>query len=172
VEVDTETGKIDVVRVTAAHEVGRAISPAMVRSQIYGGVAMGMGYGALERYTIEQGVPKSLNFEEYLVPTAMDVPPIEPIIVENPDPAGPFGAKSIGEPTAELMAPALCNAIFHATGRRIDRLPADLETVLLGRPLEKGGTRSAREMKETCRPGDFEAEKACPAGGGAEEETS
>ena len=172
VEVDIETGKIDVVRVTAAHEVGRAISPAMVRSQIYGGVAMGMGYGALERYTIEQGVPKSLNFEEYLVPTAMDVPPIEPIIVENPDPAGPFGAKSIGEPTAELMAPALCNAIFHATGRRIDRLPADLETVLLGRPLEKGSTRSAREMKETCRPGDFEEKKACPAGNGPEEETS
>jgi len=142
VEVDTKTGKVDLLRMTAVHDVGRAIAPAMVRSQIYGGVAMGIGYALLEEYASEQGHPRTHNFDEYLLPTCLDMPAVDVTIVENPDPAGPFGAKSIGEPATEIAAPAIINAIAHATGRRIRRLPADLETVLLGHPLQRPARRA------------------------------
>ena len=138
VEVDLATGKVDVLRVTAAHDVGKAISPAMVKNQIYGGIAMGMGMATLERYALEEGLPAGTNFDEYLLVTALDMPEVEAVIVENPDPHGPFGAKSIGEPATELAVPAILNAIAHATGKRIRVLPADLESVLLGHPLRKG----------------------------------
>lgn len=147
VEVDTETGKTDVVAFTAAHEVGRAISPSGVEAQIYGGVAMGLGYGLLEEFEIEDGVPKQLNFDEYLLPTAMDVPPVRAILVEHPDPAGPFGAKSVGEPANEIAAPAIANAIAHATGRRVRELPATLERVLLGHKLSRRGPRGSLERE-------------------------
>jgi CO/xanthine dehydrogenase Mo-binding subunit len=137
VEVDLETGRVEVLRVTAAHDVGCAISPAMVRSQVCGGIAMGVGYAILENFELVRGVPAALNFEEYLLATAMDAPEVDLVIVENPDPIGPFGAKSIGEPATEIAAPAIVNAIAHATGRRLEALPADLESVLLGHPLHK-----------------------------------
>lgn len=137
VEVDIETGRVEVVRVTAAHDVGRAISPAMIRSQVCGGISMGMGYALFEQYDMDAGMPAALNFEEYLLATAMDAPEVELIVVENPDPIGPFGAKSVGEPATEIAAPAIVNAIAHATGRRIVSLPADLESVVLGHPLRR-----------------------------------
>ncbi|MBN2543711.1 xanthine dehydrogenase family protein [bacterium] len=137
VEVDTETGKVNVVRTCSAHDVGRAVNRAGVEGQIFGGVAMGMGYGLLEDYGIQDGKPECENFDEYLLPTACDVPEMKAVIVENPDPLGPFGAKSIGEPATEIMAPAILNAICHATGKRIRELPANLEQVLLGHKLKK-----------------------------------
>jgi len=106
-------------------------------------VAMGLGYGLLEEFEIENGVPKQLNFDEYLIPTSMDVPRIETIIVENEDPAGPFGAKSVGEPTNEIAAPAIVNAIFNATGKRLCEIPANLERVLLGHKLVRHGGRGS-----------------------------
>jgi CO/xanthine dehydrogenase Mo-binding subunit len=147
VEVDTETGKTDVVDVVSAHEVGQAISRGGVEGQIYGGVAMGLGYGLLEDFEIEDGVPTQLNFDEYLIPTSMDVPPIRAILVENPDPAGPFGAKSIGEPANELAAPAIVNAIFNATGKRLTEIPASLERVLLGHGLSRSGPRGSLQKE-------------------------
>ncbi|HVP40204.1 MAG TPA: xanthine dehydrogenase family protein molybdopterin-binding subunit [Candidatus Saccharimonadales bacterium] len=147
VEVDTETGKTVVTGFTSAHEVGQAISRSGVEAQIYGGVAMGLGYGLLEDFEIEDGVPRQLNFDEYLLPTALDVPPVRAILVENPDPAGPFGAKSIGEPANELAAPAIVNAIANATGRRIRELPATLERVLLGHPLSRRGPRGSLQQE-------------------------
>jgi len=147
VEVDLETGKADVLHVVSAHEVGQAISRSGVQAQMYGGVAMGLGYGLLEDFEIEEGVPKQLNFDEYLLPTSMDVPPIEAIIVENPDPAGPYGARSIGEPANELAAPAIVNAIANATGRRIRELPATLERVLLGHKLVRRGPRGSLQKE-------------------------
>ena len=137
VEVDTGTGRVNVVRFYSAHEVGRAINRAMVEAQIYGGVAMGLGYGLLEEFELQEGWPGTLNFDRYLLPTALDVPKVECIVVENPDPLGPFGAKSLGEPTNEIAAPAIVNAIANATGRRIYQLPATLEQVVLGRKLRK-----------------------------------
>jgi CO/xanthine dehydrogenase Mo-binding subunit len=164
VEVDLETGKVDLVRVTAVHDCGRAISPAMVRSQICGGIAMGMGYATLERYAQEQGVPRQENLDGYLIPTAMDVPEVDVLLIDNPDPIGPFGAKSIGEPATEIAAPAILNAIAHATGCRIRQLPADLEGVKLGRSLEQPQS-VPRPQAGSSAPMDSEAPtggKGCP----------
>ena len=143
VEVDTETGKVDVIDVASVHDVGKAINRAMVEGQMYGGVAMGIGYGLLEEFEIEKGIPKQLNFDEYLIPTSMDVPRIKTIIVENEDPFGPFGAKSVGEPTNELAAPAIVNAIYNATGKRVYEIPANLERVLLGHKLTRDVKRGS-----------------------------
>ena len=147
VEVDCDTGYIRVLKVAAAHDVGLAINPATVEGQIYGGITMGMGYGILEEAELQEGVTKTRNFDEYLIPTSMDVPEIVPIIVENPDSYGPYGAKTIGEPTCELLAPAIANAVYNACGRRIRRLPLDLERVLLGYSLKKArGKRGSDEV--------------------------
>ncbi|HUL44521.1 MAG TPA: xanthine dehydrogenase family protein molybdopterin-binding subunit [Bacteroidota bacterium] len=143
VEVDTGTGRVNVLEVVAAHDLGKAINRSTVLGQIYGGVAMGLGYGLLEEFDFENAVPKQLNFDEYLIPTSMDVPHVTPIIVENEDAAGPFGAKSIGEPANEIAAPAIVNAIFNATGKRVCELPATIERVLLGRKLTRAGERGS-----------------------------
>ncbi|MDD2282518.1 MAG: xanthine dehydrogenase family protein molybdopterin-binding subunit [Eubacteriales bacterium] len=137
VEVDMETGYTRVLKITAAHDVGRAINPETVRGQIYGGVAQGLGYALLEEVQQHEGEIKSLNFDEYLIPGICDMPEIEAIIVENPDSYGPYGAKTIGEPTLEVTAPAIASAVAQATGRRVRQLPLDLERVLLGRSLQK-----------------------------------
>jgi CO/xanthine dehydrogenase Mo-binding subunit len=102
---------------------------------------MALGYGLWEEVEIEKGITKNTNFDEYLIATAMDVPDIDAIIVENPDDYGPYGAKSIGEPTLEIGAPALANAIAFATGKRLRQLPMDLERVLLGYSLREKRTR-------------------------------
>jgi CO/xanthine dehydrogenase Mo-binding subunit len=145
VEVDTETGKVDVIDFVSVHDVGKAINRGMVIGQMCGGVAMGLGYGLLEEFELEDALPKQLNFDEYLIPTSMDVPRIKTIIVENEDPMGPFGAKSVGEPTNELAAPAIVNAITNATGKRIYELPANLERVLLGHKLTRQGKRGSEQ---------------------------
>ena len=157
VEVDTETGKVDVVGFVSCHDVGKAINRNTVLGQFYGGAAMGLGYGLLEEFNFEDAAPKQLNFDEYLIPTALDVPRITGIIVENPDAAGPFGAKSVGEPTTELAAPAIVNAIANATGRRVTEIPATLERVLLGHALSRKGQRGSLQAElpagESCKSG-------------------
>jgi CO/xanthine dehydrogenase Mo-binding subunit len=157
VEVDTETGKVDVLGFVSCHDVGKAINRNSVLGQFYGGVAMGLGYGLLEEFDYEDAVPKQLNFDEYLIATSMDVPPIKAIIVENEDAAGPFGAKSIGEPTNELAAPAIVNAIYNVTGKRICEIPATLERVLLGHKLtrkgERGSVRKDVLVGDSCKLG-------------------
>ena len=157
VEVDTETGKVDVLDFVSCHDVGKAINRNSVLGQFYGGVAMGLGYGLLEEFDYEDAVPKQLNFDEYLIATSMDVPPIKAIIVENEDAAGPFGAKSIGEPTNELAAPAIVNAIYNATGKRICEIPATLERVLLGHKLTRKGARGSERkdvlVGDSCKLG-------------------
>lgn len=141
VEVDTATGEIAVLNMTAAHDVGRAINPANVEGQIYGGVSMGLGYGVMEEIETDQGYIENTNFDEYMIPTVKDMPDIDPIIVENPDPNGPFGAKSIGEPTLELGAAAIANAVANATKKRIRSLPLNLERIIVGKDLHKGVDR-------------------------------
>ncbi|MFW6029090.1 MAG: xanthine dehydrogenase family protein molybdopterin-binding subunit [Halanaerobiales bacterium] len=141
VEVDTGTGELEVLNMAAAHDVGKAINPANVKGQIYGGVVMGMGHAIMEDLKSENGYIKADNFDKYLIPTAKDMPDIDPIIVENPDPNGPYGAKSIGEPTLELGSAAIANATAQALGRRIRDLPLNLERVLIGRNLSKGGDK-------------------------------
>jgi CO/xanthine dehydrogenase Mo-binding subunit len=139
VEVDTGTGELSVINMAAAHDVGRAINPENVKGQIYGGVMMGLGYGIMEELELRDGVIQGTNFHDYMIPTIKDMPDIKPVIVENPDPDGPFGAKSIGEPTLELGSAAIANAVAHASAKRIRSLPLNLERVLIGRALHKGG---------------------------------
>jgi CO/xanthine dehydrogenase Mo-binding subunit len=157
VEVDTETGKVDMLGFVSCHDVGKAINRNSVLGQFYGGVAMGLGYGLLEEFDYEDAVPKQVNFDEYLIATSMDVPTIKGIIVENEDAAGPFGAKSIGEPANELAAPAIVNAIYNATGKRICEIPATLERVLLGHKLTRKGARGSERkdvlVGDSCKLG-------------------
>jgi len=126
VEVDTETGKVKVNRVIASHDVGKAIHPQNVMGQIMGGVAMGTGFALMEEF-----VPvETTSFVNYLIPTSKDVPEVIPIIIEDEEPTGPFGAKGVGEPALIPSAPAILNAIADAIGQRIYDLPANLERVL------------------------------------------
>ncbi len=159
VEVDAETGQVRVTDFVSCHDVGKAINRNTVLGQIYGGVAMGLGYGLLEEFDFEDAIPKQLNFDEYLIPTSMDVPDIKAFIVENEDAAGPFGAKSIGEPANEIAAPAIANAVYNATGKRMYEIPMSLERVLLGhkltRPGERGSLRKEQDEREieSCKLG-------------------
>lgn len=130
VEVDTETGRVEVLKILAAHDVGRAINPALVEGQIEGGATMGLGYGLMEEITTVGGVIKNTNFTDYLIPTMLDVPEIDAIIVEEPEPSGPFGAKGVGEPALIPTAAAIANAVYAAIGVRIYSLPITPEKVL------------------------------------------
>ena len=132
VEVDTETGEVDVLKVWAAHDVGRAVNPEMVLGQIGGGVHMGLGYALVEEFIQQEGLVRTRKLAEYQIPTVLDMPPeIVPIIVEVADPTGPYGAKGLGEMTTLPTAPAVLNAIHDAAGVRVERLPAMAERVLM-----------------------------------------
>ena len=146
VEVDTGTGKVNVTGVWASHDAGKVIFPQGAYGQVYGGITQGLGYALLERVDYDQGYLQSTNFDEYLIPTAMDVPDIEARVLEHTFSAGPFGAKNIAEPTMVPTAPATLNAVAHALGRRIRDLPANLEKVVLGHDLRKEGTGRACKL--------------------------
>jgi CO/xanthine dehydrogenase Mo-binding subunit len=125
-EVDMKLGTVKLIKITAAHDVGRAINPLLVEGQIEGGIAQGIGLALMEEY-----VPgRTENLHDYLIPTIGDVPPIESILVEVPDPEGPFGAKGLGEHVLIPTAPAILNAIRHASGARIRKVPATPARVL------------------------------------------
>lgn len=124
--VDVFTGEVEVHEVVAAHDVGQAIHPENVKGQICGGVAMGLGFALMEEY-----IPGSTqSFKDYHIPTCGDMPRITPIIIESPEPSGPFGAKGVGEPALIPTAPAILGALDRALGQRITTLPASLERVL------------------------------------------
>ena len=142
IEVDTFTGKINILNITAAHDVGKVINRLGAEGQIFGGVAQGIGYGILEDFNIQNGEVKSNNFDEYLIPTIKDINHIEPVLIENPDKFGPFGAKSLGEPTLELTSAAINNALAFATKKRSYQIPLTLEQVFLGKNLKKPSRQS------------------------------
>ncbi|NQW11951.1 MAG: molybdopterin-dependent oxidoreductase [Alphaproteobacteria bacterium] len=120
VEVDTELGTTKVLKMVAAHDVGKAINPTLVEGQIHGGIAQGLGLALMEEY-----IPgRTENLHDYLIPTVGDMPEIECILIEDPEPLGPYGAKGIGEPALVPTAPAILGAIRHATGADIRRVPA------------------------------------------------
>jgi CO/xanthine dehydrogenase Mo-binding subunit len=125
IEVDVELGIVRVLKVTAAHDVGRAINPTLIEGQIEGGVAQGLGMALMEEFFPGKGE----NLHDYLIPTAGDVPPVESILIEEPSSIGPFGAKGIGEQAVIPTAPAILNAIYHAIGVRIHRVPATPDRV-------------------------------------------
>jgi nicotinate dehydrogenase large molybdopterin subunit len=126
VEVDLLTGEVKVLRIVAAHDVGKAINPTNVRGQILSGMAMGMGFAVMEEFI--PGDTESLK--DYHIVTCTDMPETVSIIIEDPEPTGPFGAKGVGEPALIPTAPAILNAIADALGVRIYDLPANLERVM------------------------------------------
>jgi CO/xanthine dehydrogenase Mo-binding subunit len=147
VEVDICTGKTTVNSVWAAHDTGKIIFPQGAHGQIYGGIAQGMGYALMEDVVYQDGYLQNLNFNDYVVPTSMDIPEIHTVFVETDDSIGPYGAKNLAEPAMVPTAPAILNAIAHATGCRIYDLPADLERVLLGRSLQKPADHTTEKLK-------------------------
>jgi len=127
VEVDTQSGAVRVLKVVAAHDVGRAINPRAVVGQVEGGVLMGIGYALSEELLLEQGHVKNADLRRYKVPRSLSMPEIVPILVEAYSADGPFGAKGVGEITSIPTAPAITNAIYAAVGTRVTRLPCTLE---------------------------------------------
>jgi CO/xanthine dehydrogenase Mo-binding subunit len=125
VEVDRDSGQVRVPQVAAAHDVGRAVNPKGVRAQIVGGVVMGLGYALMEEYT-----PHCTNLHQYHIPTVADAPRVIPIIIESHDPAGPYGAKGVGEPALIPTAPAVAGGLAMALGRRLHDQPFSLERVM------------------------------------------
>lgn len=120
VEVDLELGTVRVLGIAAAHDVGRIVNRVLLEGQIHGGVAQGLGYALMEEY--HPG--RTDNLHDYLIPTIGDLPPIETILVEEPEPTGPYGAKGIGEHSLIPTAPAILGAIEQAAGVRMSQLPA------------------------------------------------
>jgi xanthine dehydrogenase molybdenum-binding subunit len=130
VEVDTTTGEVHVRRIVAAHDVGRALNPLTLQGQIEGGIVMAMGYTLTEHYIQEQGMPWTNILARYKVPSIVHTPPITSYVVEHNAATGPFGAKGVGELPSIPTSPAITNAIYRATGVRVQSLPVDQDTLL------------------------------------------
>ncbi len=137
VEVNLRTGLARVLRIIAAHDIGKAVNPQLVIGQITGGILMGLGQALMEEIILKEGHTENPDFTDYLIPTAIDAPEIDAILIEGNEPSGPFGAKGVGEAVNIATAPAILNAIYNATGVRIRELPATPERILLA--LKKGG---------------------------------
>jgi len=135
VQVDTETGQIDVLQVVPVHEVGRVIHPVAAAGQIEGGIQQGIGHTLTEDYVIDLQTGRSLNagFVDYKMPLSLDMPPIRTILLETaPDPGGPFGAKGVGEDPIIAIGPAIANAVYDAIGLRFRHYPITPEDVVSG----------------------------------------
>lgn len=128
VEVDTETGLCEVVKVWPAMDVGKAIDPLVIEGQIHGAVSQGIGFTIMEHLKLREGVVLTPGFKDYVVPSALDTPEYAPtIIVEEPYHHSVFGAKGVGEPAIISVVPAITNAIYDAVGVRLNKLPATAE---------------------------------------------
>lgn len=143
-EVDTETGIFDIKRIIAVHDCGKSINPSLTEGQIQGGVAMGIGFGTMEKMVLDNCAVQNGDLTNYIIPSALDVPEIITHIVEMPEVSGPFGAKAIGEPALLPTAPAIANAIQDAVGVRIRDLPITPEKVLLAMKEKEGITGSCK----------------------------
>lgn len=130
VEVNTKTFEVTVKKVTAAHDMGRAINPVLAEGQIQGGVLQGIGYALTEEILHKDGIMLNPNFSTYIIPTIHDAPAINPIIIEEHYSHGPFGAKGFGELPLMGVAPAVANAVFNATGIRMNEIPITPERLL------------------------------------------
>jgi len=131
VEVDTETGRVKILRFAAAHDVGQVINQQTIKGQIYGGIVQGLGYALCEEYKTEKGRNLNPNFLDYKILSAPDVDfQIDITCVETHDPEGPFGAKGVGEPGLVPTAPAIANAVYDAIGLRITDLPITPQKIL------------------------------------------
>lgn len=126
VEVDMPLGKVKVTNIVNVHDSGNLINPKLAAAQVHGGMSMGLGYGLSEQLLFDaKGRPLNDNLLDYKLPTSVDTPDLNALFVELDDPTGPFGNKALGEPPAIPVAPAVRNAVLHATGVAVDSLPLD-----------------------------------------------
>ena len=142
-EVDRHLGVVRVLKITAAHDVGKAINPTLVEGQIEGGIAQGLGFALMEEFHPGQ----SEYLRDCLIPSAGDVPPIETILIEDATPLGPFGAKGIGEQALIPTAPAILNAIYDAIGvrlRQVPATPARVRAAIVQREKFENGSRGKK----------------------------
>jgi xanthine dehydrogenase molybdenum-binding subunit len=141
VQVDTETGQIDVLQVIPVHEIGKVIHPVAAAGQIEGGIQQGIGHTLTEDHVIDLTSGRSLNagFVDYKMPLSLDMPPIRTIMLETaPDPGGPYGAKGVGEDPIIAIGPAIANAVYDAIGVRFRHYPITPEQVLQGLEEQRG----------------------------------
>ena len=158
VEVDPETGWVTVPRVWIAHDIGRALNPTLVRGQVEGSVYMGLGEALMEEQAFRRLPPrlshamvhKFPSMLEYKSPTSLDMPEIFTDLVEHPDPAGPFGAKEVGQGPLLPIMPAVANAVYDAVGVRVDQIPVTPERIL--RALQAKAARKARALGPAAFP--------------------
>ncbi|MGH9350543.1 MAG: xanthine dehydrogenase family protein molybdopterin-binding subunit [Vicinamibacterales bacterium] len=129
IDVDEVTGEVRPTRITAVQEIGRAIHPRLAAGQIEGGTVQGLGYALIEEVVMRDGAMANAQLTNYIIPTTLDTPPIDVVILENPYPHGPFGAKGVGELPMDGPAPAVINALRHA-GVAVTAIPATPERVL------------------------------------------
>src|SRR5258708_39595849 len=134
-----DLGSGGVLKGPAADDVGRAITPTLIEGQIEGGVAQGIGMALMEEFFPGKGE----NLHDYLIPSAGDIPPVESILIEDPSPIGPFGAKGIGEQAVIPTAPAILNALHDAIGIRVRRIPATPDPV-------RSAILAAHKEREEC----------------------
>jgi xanthine dehydrogenase molybdenum-binding subunit len=133
IEVDVETGVIKVLKLVIAHDIGRAINPLTVEGSLEGGAAQGVGYALTEDLLVDKRTGEVLtdSFATYKMLSVLDMPEVQVILIEEPDPTGPFGAKGVGETGITNVAPSIANALYDATGVRIHSLPMTPEKVLV-----------------------------------------
>jgi len=129
VEVDTQTGETRVLKVWSGHDAGKVVNPTTGEGQVEGGVVQGLGYALMEEHQLKEGRILNDQFSTYIIPTPMDTPEIQSILVEHEYPWGPYGAKGLGETPIIGVAPAVTAAIAHATGVRLSEIPATPERV-------------------------------------------
>ena len=138
VDVDPELGLVRVVQIATAQDVGRVLNPLQLRGQIEGGVAQGVGLATMEEIVLDGGRIRNASFTDYLIPTALDMPPVVYDVVEQPEPDAPFGAKGVGEPPTISSSAAVLAAIRAATGAALTRAPVRPEDIALAAHTSEG----------------------------------
>ena len=123
VDVDTELGLVRVVEIVTAQDVGKAINPLAVEGQIEGGIAQGLGLALMEEIQVVDGEVRNASFTDYLIPTVLDMPPVELEVMELADPDAPYGLRGVGEPPTISSTPAIVAALRAATGAELRRVP-------------------------------------------------
>jgi 4-hydroxybenzoyl-CoA reductase alpha subunit len=137
--VDEDTGWIELDEIWIAHDVGRALNPLLVEGQVEGSVYMGIGEALMEAQVFRKGLHKHPSLLEYKSPTTLETPEIHTFLVETDDPEGPFGAKEAGQGPLLPVIPAIANAVYNATGVRMDQIPISPDMVLRGLELKRQG---------------------------------
>ena len=132
VEVDEETGEVEVLRLICSHDIGQIINLGGIIGQLQGGVTQGLGFALIEEVKYSGGVIENPSLVDYKVPNILDVPPIVHDFVEEPEPTGPFGAKGFSEAVLVPTAAAIASAVYDAVGVRVHNLPITAEKVLAG----------------------------------------